>query len=430
MTKFLIQVRTALVAFCLLTVLLPAHAQGRGWVKLFDGQTLNGWKLVGGVGPGYIVRDGAIVCPADGGGNLMTEKPYSDFVFRFEFKLAKAGNNGVAIRAPMEGNAAYDGMEIQILDDRDEMYKDIKPWQSHGSIYNVFPAKRDVLKPAGEWNREEITANGRKVKIVVNGKTIVDADLNTVTGQMLTADHSGLLRESGHIGFAGHGPSEVQFRNIEIKDLSRLEKDNTPPAGFTALFNGKDLKGWKGIVADPPARAKMTAAALAEAQTKSDAEAFKHWTVIDGVITYDGKNNNLATLKDYGDFELYVDWKIEPHGDSGIYLRGSPQINIWDDKPEGAYAEGSGGLYNNQKNSNKATRRADLPPGQWNRFHVVMVGEKVTVFLNGVRVVHNVTLENYWERDKPIYPTGAIELQHHGDTLHFKNIYVRELPRR
>ena len=414
---------------CLMALCMPMQAQG-GWTKLFDGQTLNGWKLAGGTGPGYIVRDGAIVCPADGGGNLMTEKEYSDFVFRFEFKLAKGGNNGVAIRAPFEGNPAYDGMEIQILDDRDEMYKDIQPWQAHGSIYNVVPAKRDVLKPVGEWNKEEITAKGRKIKVVVNGKTIVDADLNSVTGQMLVADHAGMLHDKGHIGFAGHGPSEVQFRNIVIRDLSKPEKDNTPPAGFMALFNGKDLKGWKGLVADPPTRAKMTPEALAAAQQKSDVEAFKHWTVVDGVIAYDGKNNNLATLKDYGDFELYVDWKIELHGDSGIYLRGSPQVNIWDDSPKGAYEEGSGGLYNNQKNPNKATRRADLPPGQWNRFHIVMIGDKVTVFLNDVLVVRNVTLENYWERDKPIYPMGAIELQHHGDSLHWKNIYVRELPRK
>jgi hypothetical protein len=418
-----------IVLLGLLAMVLPTHAQGRGWTQLFDGTTLNGWKLMGGTGPGYIVRDGAIVCPSNGGGNLMTERPYSDFVFRFEFKLAKGGNNGVAIRCPIDGHPAYDGMEIQILDDRDEMYKDIKPWQAHGSIYNVVAAKRDALKPVGEWNKEEITANGRKIKVVVNGKTIVDADLNSVTGQILTAEHAGMLRRSGHIGFAGHGPSEVQFRNIWIKDMARPEKDNVAPAGFTALFNGKDLTGWKGLVADPPTRAKMTPTALAEAQKKADAEAFQHWKVVDGVIVYDGKNNNLCTVKDYGDFELWVDWKIEPHGDSGIYLRGSPQVNIWDDKPEGAYAEGSGGLYNNQKNPNKALRRADNPPGEWNRFHIIMVGEKVTVFLNNVLVVHNTTLENYWERSKPIYPTGAIELQHHGDKLEWKNIYVREIPR-
>src|SRR5689334_22535679 len=111
--------RTILTIFLMLALVSGVQAQSNGFVKLFDGQTLNGWTLVGGHGPGYVVRDGTLICPADGGGNLQTEKEYSDFVFRFEFKLAKAGNNGVAIRAPREGDAAYMGMEIQILDDRD-----------------------------------------------------------------------------------------------------------------------------------------------------------------------------------------------------------------------------------------------------------------------------------------------------------------------
>lgn len=412
--------------WCLLLIALVsgAGAQGRGFVKLFDGQTLNGWQLVGGHGAGYVVQNGVIVCPADGGGNLMTDKPYSDFVFRFEFKLAKGGNNGVAIRAPLGTDAAYQGMEIQILDDRDEMYKDIKPWQAHGSVYGVVPAKRDVLKPVGEWNQEEISAIGRHIKVTVNGKVIVDTDLNQVTDPEILASHPGFLRDSGYVGFAGHGPSEVQFRNISIRDMAKPEKDNVAPKGFTALFNGKDLKGWKGLVADPPARAKMTADQLAAEQKKADEAAFQHWKVVNGEIIYDGKQNSLCTIKDYGDFEMFVDWKIHAGGDSGIYLRGSPQVQIWD------RAEGSGGLYNNQKNPSNPTKKADKPVGEWNRFRIVMVGDKVTVFLNGELVVQNVTMENYWERNKPMYPTGQIELQHHGDTLWFKNIYVREIPRK
>jgi hypothetical protein len=208
--------------------------------------------------------------------------------------------------------------------------------------------------------------------------------------------------------------------------------DSALPAGFTALFNGKDLTGWKGLVADPPARVKMTPEQLAEAQAKADKAAFEHWKVVDGVIVYDGKNNSLCTAKDYGDFEMYVDWKIEPHGDSGIYLRGSPQVQIWDPhtKPTHAGSQfGSGGLYNNQKNPSKPLVVADNPIGQWNTFYIKMVGDKVTVKLNGKLVVDNVIMENYWERNKPIYPAGQIELQHHGSTLWFKNIYLREIPR-
>jgi len=206
--------------------------------------------------------------------------------------------------------------------------------------------------------------------------------------------------------------------------LQAAEKpDNTPPEGFVALFNGKDLTGWKGLVADPPARAKMTPEQLANAQKKADERMRAHWKVVDGVFVFDGKGDSLCTAKDYGDFEMYVDWKILPKGDSGIYLRGSPQVQIWDNPI------GSGGLYNNQKNPSKPTEVADNPIGQWNTFYIKMVGDKVTVRLNGRLVVDNVTMENYWERNKPMYPTGQIELQNHGNTLWFKNIYIREIPR-
>jgi hypothetical protein len=149
-----------------------------------------------------------------------------------------------------------------------------------------------------------------------------------------------------------------------------------------------------------------------------------HWKVEDGVIVFDGKGDSLCTAKDYGDFELYVDWKILPKGDSGIYLRGTPQVQIWDPALNNV---GSGGLYNNQKNPSKPTALADNPIGEWNTFYIKMVGDKVTVKLNDKLVVDNVILENYWERDKPVYPTGQIELQNHGNTLWFRNIYIKEL---
>jgi len=393
------------------------------WKRLFDGKTLDGWTLVGGAGPGYVVENGEIVCPADGGGNLFTVAEYSDFAFKFDFKLTPNANNGIGIRAPLQGDAAYVGMECQILDDSGSMYKDLLPGQYHSSIYKVVPAHRGSLKPVGQWNHEQITAIGRHVKIVVNGMVTVDADLNSVTDPEILEEHPGMLRAEGHVGFLGHGPSEVRFRDIYIQDLSRPERENTPPPGFKALFDGKDLKGWKGLVADPPTRAKMSASELEEAQKKADVEAFKHWKAEDGMIVYDGKNNNLCTVKQYGDFEMLVDWKIGPKGDSGIYLRGSPQVQIWDNPL------GSGGLYNNEKNPSNPSEVADNPIGQWNRFRILMIGDKVTVYLNNKLVVHNVTMENYWERNKPIYPIEQIELQHHGDHLWFKNIYIRELPR-
>ena len=205
---------------------------------------------------------------------------------------------------------------------------------------------------------------------------------------------------------------------------------NQPPKGFVALFNGKDLTGWKGLVGSPVSRKKSTAEELSKAQGKADEAMRAHWKAVDGIICFDGKGDSLCTAKDYGDFELLVDWKIEAGGDSGIYLRGSPQVQIWDPANRGVGAEvGSGGLYNNKIGPSKPTKRADKPIGEWNTFRIIMIGERVTVYLNNVLVVHNVILENYWERDKPIYPVGQIELQSHNSPLYFRNIFIREIPR-
>jgi hypothetical protein len=208
----------------LFSIALVAFAQDEaGFKPLFDGRTLDGWTLVKGRGPGYVVKDGTIVCPADGGGNLFTEAEYSNFVIRFEFKLSPGGNNGLGIRAPLTGDAAYQGMELQILDHDHEMYKKdgkswLKPAQYHGSIYGIVPAKTGYLKPTGEWNYEEVTANGPRITIKLNGTTIVDANLDDVKDEAIIKEHPGMKRTKGHIGFLGHG-SHVEFRNIRIKTL-------------------------------------------------------------------------------------------------------------------------------------------------------------------------------------------------------------------
>lgn len=199
-------------------------------------------------------------------------------------------------------------------------------------------------------------------------------------------------------------------------------------AGFVPMFNGKDLTGWQGLVENPVARAKMTKEELAQKQKAVDATIGESWTVQDGMIVFNGKGNNLCSVKEYADFEMWVDWRITKSGDSGIYLRGSPQVQIWDTSRTDAGAQvGSGGLYNNQKNPAKPTQVADNPVNDWNTFYIKMIGENVTVILNGITVVDNVTLENYWDRSIPIFPKGAIELQAHGTNLGFRDIYVREI---
>ncbi len=201
--------------------------------------------------------------------------------------------------------------------------------------------------------------------------------------------------------------------------------DNTPPEGFVALFNGRDLSGWKGLVRNPPERAKLAPDELAKLQRAADEKMREHWSAKDGALEFDGHGDALCTAKDYGDFEMYVDWKIERGGDSGIYLRGAPQVQIWDEVH--SKGVGSGGLYNNQKHPKDPLVVADRPVGEWNTFFIRMVGDKVTVKLNDKLVVDNVVMENYWNYDEPIYPTGQIELQNHGSKLWFKNIYLREL---
>ena len=161
-----------------------------------------------------------------------------------------------------------------------------------------------------------------------------------------------------------------------------------------------------------------------ERQAAADELMRAHWTVEDGALFFDGQGLSLATDRKYGDIEMLVDWKITPGGDSGIYLRGSPQVQIWD--PD-QFPVGSGGLYNNQIHPSDPSRRADRPVGEWNRFFIRMVDEQVSVWLNGYQVLDNVVMENYWDRDQPIFPREQIELQNHGSLLWFRNIFIREL---
>ncbi|NQU23690.1 MAG: DUF1080 domain-containing protein [Candidatus Nealsonbacteria bacterium] len=205
-----------LSCFVTLILLCPVVTLAEeGFVSLFDGKTHDGWQ---GDIKGYTIKDGVLIC--DPGHKIFTKKEYADFIFRFEFKLPPKGYNGVGIRAATSGVQAYNGMEIQILDDGHEVYKDLQPYQYHGSIYGVVPAKRGSLKPTGEWNCEEILCQGNHVKVTVNGTVIVDADLSKIdkTKTLDGQNHFGLHNEKGYIGLLGHG-SPVEFRNIRIKEL-------------------------------------------------------------------------------------------------------------------------------------------------------------------------------------------------------------------
>ncbi len=439
--------------------------ESAAWADIFNGKDLAGWT---GDTKNYVVEDGVLVCKK-GGHNLVSEKQYGDFAFQFEFKLEESGNNGIGIRVSEGGHAATDGMEIQILDHHGSRYGGeavmengkkrklswLKPWQYHGSIYGVYPSKIGYLKPVGEWNTETIVAIDDHILVILNGAVIMDVFLDDVT-PVDGNPHPGMHNKSGHLMLAGHN-DRVEFRNLKLADYSpapttpKTDKHNTPPEGFSALFNGKDLTGWKGLAhRNANERRALKGDALKAAQATADESMKQHWSVSDGVLTYDGKGQSLCTAKDYGDFEFYCEWKIPPGADSGIYLRGTPQVQIWDpwrtqSKEEQTIPDsaeewvkryrhgqqlGSGGLWNNRRWRNSPLVLADNKAGEWNNFLIRMVGDKVTIWLNDKLVVDRVRLENFWDKARlmPLPRADQIELQHHGSELFFRNLYLRELP--
>lgn len=444
---------------------MAAVLEQEAWSDIFNGTDLSGWT---GDLQGYTAEGGVLVC-RKGGKNLYTEKAYSDFAFTFEFRLEDSGNNGIGVRVPPNGYPSRDGMEIQVLDHNGTAYWGeatmangktqkltwLKPWQFHGSVYGIVPAATGFLKPVGEWNQETIVMIEDHIVVILNGAVIVDAFLDD-TVPVDGHDHPGMKNRSGHLCLAGHS-DRVEFRGLKVVDyavsppLPKSDAVNTPPAGFTALFNGTDLSGWKGL-ADKNANSRraLEGVALQTAQAAADEVMASHWSVTDGVLTYDGKGQSLCTSKDYGDFEMYVDWKIPPGADSGIYLRGTPQIQIWDpwdprlkanEAPLSDPADwvahysngrnlGSGGLWNNKRWRNAPTSLADKKPGEWNTFLIRMVGDKVSIWLNEKLIVDRVVLENYWDRSglTGVPRADQIELQHHGSELFFRNLYIRELP--
>ena len=458
-----------------------------GFVSLFNGKDLTGWygsKMYGvkavtvKLNNGTEKTENVLACFPErkvkgDSGNLLTEKEYRNFILRFEFQMPENGNNGLGIRTPSpDVDAAYYGMcELQLLDDGGSSYYDAeKQWQKlhdyqyTGSIYGIVPCRRDnvdkqiwgkeknftgngsyVRKP-GMWNFEEVKVIGEEIEVYLNGYLITKGNLANFSSDGLTPDghrHPGLQNAKGHIGWLGHG-HPVMWKNIRIKELPDDAKMGevcpcqamTAPCGFETYFNGCPCqlkKMWKGVTTEdkfdnPAVRQAATAEKRAEMQKIADLGKCAHWSVRNGNLFFDGYKGgySLATKKDYADFEMWADWRtMSITGDSGLYLRGSPQVQIWD--AHNQWGIGSGGLYNNQKNPSKALKIADKPVGDWNRFHVIMRGEKVTVWLNGELVVDNVTLENYWDRNRSIFPKEQIELQCHGDPIEWRNIFIKEL---
>lgn len=418
------------------------------WVELSGGKDLTGWKAGQGATEvaGYFLKDG-VISSAPGCSNLVSEKEYEDYILEFEFQLTPGANNGLGIHYPGTGDAAYAGMELQILDNTAEMYQGkLKDYQWHGSLYTLAPALKGFLKPAGEWNFERVTVRGPRVSVELNGVTILDANLDELNKSH--PKHQGAKRRKGHIAFCGHG-DVVSWRKVRIVEVpfgsDRSESHYQPTGekderfaemGYRSLMAAGDLSQWK-----------------MEQGHKG------HWVAKEGwKISYDGNSKaadkSLWGVDDLTDFVLVCDWRfvgkgptkaqpiVLPNGlekrgakeeimrveveelDSGIYLRGSSrtQVNLWN------WPVGSGEVYGVRTSSvglpYKAAVtpriRADNPSGEWNRFLIRMVGKELTVYLNGKCVLFEATLP-------PVAKSGLLGLQHHGAPVEFGNLWVKEL---
>ncbi|HWC88450.1 MAG TPA: DUF1080 domain-containing protein, partial [Pirellulales bacterium] len=231
-----------------------------------------------------------------------------------------------------------------------------------------------------------------------------------------------------------HRPLAMLLLSLLVTASAASAAENEPPAGFTALFNGRDLTGWYGLNANPEKVAAMPEEERAKKRAADLEDLRTHWHVENGELVNDGHGVYATTDRDYGDIELYVDYKMLPKGDSGIYLRGTPQIQIWDYTDPTKFKlgadKGSGGLWNNSPGApgKDPLVLADKPFGEWNRFHIIQIGARTTVYLNDKLVVDHAIMENYWDRTRPLFRTGPVQLQTHGSEIRWRNVFVREIP--
>ncbi len=317
---------------------------------------------------------------------------------------------------------------------RDACFDALAHWNDHSAA----PALLDITASGNKtFGRPAFDAYMRMVaaaEITPERKLLMVKDIAPYAAD--PADRAGMVAFAASLGIrqaeffaAGYLSDEAeQVRNAALEAVESL---TVAGEQFTPMFNGKDLTGWHGLVGNPITRAAMKPGELAARQKEADARVPGNWTVKDGMIWFNGTGDNLCSVKEYGDFEMYVDWRITKGGDSGIYLRGSPQVQIWDtSRVEVGAQVGSGGLYNNQRHRADPLKVADNPVGEWNTFRIIMTGEVVSVWLNGELVTDNVVMENYWDRSKPIFARGPVELQAHGTDLTFRDIYIREIENR
>ncbi len=422
------------------TLTFAADKKEEGFVDLFNGKDLTGWVPVQTAPSTWTIKDNMIICSGVPTGVMRTEKHYENFILELEYKHVRPkGNAGVFIWSDpitARGQPFTRSIEIQVLDGHESAnytsHGDIfpihgatmKPDRPHPAGWNRCLPSEKRANPAGEWNHFRITAIDGTVKLAVNGKEVSGGyDISPRKGYICLESEGGL----------------VHWRNIRVKELPPSKTPLKPEQiakldeGFISLYNGVDFTGWV-----------------------KDEKNEGHWTAKDWVIDYDGKGADLWTEKEYGDFILIADWRwsgkpkkgltpvvlpngddaknddgtpkmveVDVAGDSGIYLRGSSksQVNIWN------WPIGSGEVYGYRTDKNQSPEvragvtpkvNADAPIGSWNRFIITMKGDRLTVDLNGKRVLDQAQLPG-------VNKTGRIALQNHGDPIQFANIYIKEL---
>lgn len=406
----------------LLPLLMTAKAGEKETFRLiFNGRDLAGWT-----GDGF--KTEADVLVSDGGGKSMLEtaNTYTAYILDFDFKTE--GDAKASLVLHYSGESDGSGAGIEIL-----LGNDAAGGQPHGSLAKLMVARPGVLKPAGEWNNQRVTVTGSNIRIAVNGAEILDADLDALLAG--NPDHGGLNRRAGEIVFKADG-SKLSLRNVNILEIvPKANEEAARDAGFKPLFNGKDLEGWK-----------------------YETDGTGNWFVANGILKHTGEpgiTKDLWTVESFKDFTMVFDWRwaetgegktqpvILPDGnekigddgepelveinelDSGIYLRGdsTSQVNLWN------WPIGSGEVYGYRTNKNNSPeiraavtpkRKADAPPGEWNRMMITIEGKSLAVSLNGVVVIENATLGG-------IPDEGPIGLQHHGQAIEFSNIWVKAL---
>ncbi|HET6204634.1 MAG TPA: DUF1080 domain-containing protein [Planctomycetota bacterium] len=416
----------------------PRGGEEPGFVPLFNGRDLSGWVAVNGGPDTWTARDGMLVCSGRPSGMLRTARMFENFVLELDWKHpSKGGNSGLFVWAdalPARGEPYPRSVEVQVMDGRET-----PNYTSDGDIFSIHGARlvparphpagwqrclpsEKRCKPSPEWNHYLVTCDGGTIRLAVNGKEVSSA--------------SGVVPSTGYLCLESEG-SEVHFRNLRIRELPSKgpppDRVAEPDRGFRGLFNGVGFAGWK-----------------------ENPEKAGHWTAKDGVLDYDGKGDHLWSLEEFGDFELIADWRwsgptakkavpvvlpngevavdgkgerrtveIDEAGDSGIYLRGNDksQVNIW------CWPIGSGEVYGYRTDPNASPEvraavtprvAADAPLGAWNRFHVTMKGERLTVVLNGKTVIEDARLPG-------VPAKGRIALQHHDSPIQFANLFVREM---